>query len=447
MMNGPYYRNNSRSVPVQQPKVVSIPVHFVSSDKPQTNKHSSALKIQKVFRGHTVRKSVKKIVSIKNEVNEIENRLQNDAEFVDQLRNDAKERLRVNETLMSLLFKLDSVRGVGNGVRELRKSVAKKAVALQEKVDSIAQSSEEDHDDVINDEKTEFCDGDDVSNSIGNEVNGEDVKEVVDDDVTKNDQNSESVEDGVIDDVSNENRDQEELVVNEGMDEDSMKGCDDDVSSNVRNLESVENEHQDVKEGVEKKCDDDDVSKSCCDHETVVNEDRAADEGVTKECGGDDVSRRCCEKGMVEKLMCDNAKMMKLMIQISERNEMQTRMINSLSKRVEQLEKAFMSDKSRRRKKCTVNMGKGTSSGPGRNVATRHQRHHGPRIGFPSTKVLATAHHDQGATRLTHANNIKGSMMIRAGYLSWTCFYIVQSNTCRVDFANGIMYMNTFDTG
>ncbi|PWA64090.1 hypothetical protein CTI12_AA347650 [Artemisia annua] len=311
MMNGPYYRNPSRSVPVQKPKVVSIPVHFVSSDKPQTNKHSSALKIQKVFRGHTVRKSVNKIVSIKNEVNEIEERLENDVVFVKLLRSDAKERLRVNETLMSLLFKLDSVRGVEIGVRELRKYVAKKAVALQEKVDSIAQTLEHD-DDVSNGD-------DDVCNSIGNKVNGEDVKEVVVDDVRKNDQNSESVEDHVIDDVSNENRDQEELV------------------------ESVENE-QDVKEGIENRLiDDDDVSKSCCDQE-----------GSVKGCGDDDASKSCCDKGTVEKLMCDNAKMMKLMIQISERNEMQTRMINSLSKRVEQLEKAFMSDKSRRRKKSST---------------------------------------------------------------------------------------------
>ncbi|PWA63709.1 IQ motif, EF-hand binding site, BAG domain protein [Artemisia annua] len=309
-MNGPYYRNHSRSVPVQQPKVVSIPVHFVSSDhQPQTNistlKHSSALKIQKVFRGHTVRKSVKKIVSIKNEVNEIEKRLQNDVVFVKLLRSDAKERLRVNETLMSLLFKLDSVRGVGNGVRDLRKSVAKKAVALQEKVDSIAQTLEHD-DDVSNGD-------DDVCNSIGNK----------------------------------------ELVVNEAMNEDSVKECDDDVGSNVENEQDVKEavENRVIDEGSVKKCDDD-VSKSCCDHETVVNEVGVTEEG-TMECGGgdDDVSKRCCDKGMVEKLMCDNAKMMKLMIQISERNEMQTRMINSLSRRVEQLEKAFMSDKSRRRKK------------------------------------------------------------------------------------------------
>ncbi|GJT56068.1 IQ motif, EF-hand binding site, BAG domain protein [Tanacetum coccineum] len=421
MMNGPYYRNRSRSVPVHKPKVVSIPVHFISSDhhQPQTNKHSSAaLKIQKVFKGHTVRKALKKIVSIKNQVDEIGKRLQNDALFVKMLRNDAKERLRVNETLMSMLFKLDSVRGVENGVREVRKSVAKKAVALQEKVDTIAQtfegdddvsngeqaelrdvSNEEDvvneamnedsmkecDDDVRNDEEAEL---DDVSNGIGNEVNEEDAKEdVVDHDVS-NDQKTElcDVSNGIQirvnadvvddDDVSKKNRDQELAVNNEAMNEDSMKECDydvsrnnvdsigqtfedyvddvsneefvkdvvvdDDVSNNVGNQESVDN-REDVKESLMKICYDD-VSRSCCDQEMAVDEDQ--------KCGDDDIIKRCCDKGMVEKLVSDNAKMMRLMIQISERNEMQTRMINSLSKRVEQLEKAFIvSDKSRRRKK------------------------------------------------------------------------------------------------
>ncbi|GKC45753.1 BAG family molecular chaperone regulator 6-like protein [Tanacetum coccineum] len=148
------------------------------------------------------------------------------------------------------------------------------------------------------------------------------------------------------------NLDEQELVVNE-----AMKECDDDVSNNnVQNHEFVENE-EDVKECVEnhaadegsvEKCDDG-VSKSCCDHEMVVNDDH-------QEGGGDDdVSKRFCDEGMVEameKLKCDNAKMMKLMIQISERNEMQTRMINWLSKRVEHLEKAFiMSDNKSRRKR------------------------------------------------------------------------------------------------
>ncbi|PWA80756.1 hypothetical protein CTI12_AA159960 [Artemisia annua] len=161
--------------------------------------NSSALKIQKLFRGFVARKSVNKIVSIKNEVNEIKKRLLNDVAFVKLIRNDAKERLRER-----------------------------------------------------------------------------------DDDVSNNAKNSESVlnEDGIIDEGSN-----------------------------------------------------DEVSKNCC-------------EGVNE---------GSLNKGkmevVMEKLMCDSAKMMKLMIQISKRNKMQTWLINSLSRRVEHVEKAFMNDKLRRKKK------------------------------------------------------------------------------------------------
>jgi len=55
----------------------------------------------------------------------------------------------------------------------------------------------------------------------------------------------------------------------------------------------------------------------------------------------------------------------------------------------------------------------------------------GPTIGLPWTKVSATAHQDQGATHVSGADNIKGSMMIIAGCLSWSCFYIVQAITLK----------------
>ncbi|KAK3034701.1 hypothetical protein RJ639_032462 [Escallonia herrerae] len=44
---------------------------------------------------------------------------------------EVRVRVRVNKTLMALLFKLDSVQGVDLGVRDLRKGVIKKAIALQ----------------------------------------------------------------------------------------------------------------------------------------------------------------------------------------------------------------------------------------------------------------------------------------------------------------------------
>ena len=115
---------------------MSIPVQFVGSGRGGSESDSSALKIQKVFRGFLVRKSVKKIAAIRREVDEVERRISRE-EALESMKNDPKERLRVNETLMSLLFRLDSVRGIDSGVRDCRKSVIKRAIALQEFLDSI----------------------------------------------------------------------------------------------------------------------------------------------------------------------------------------------------------------------------------------------------------------------------------------------------------------------
>ena len=82
-----------------------------------------------------MRKSVKKIAAIRREVDEVERRISRE-EVLESMK-DPKERLRVNKTLMSLLFRLDSVKGVDLGVRDCRKSVIKRAIALQEFLDSI----------------------------------------------------------------------------------------------------------------------------------------------------------------------------------------------------------------------------------------------------------------------------------------------------------------------
>ncbi|KAI9125856.1 hypothetical protein K1719_003274 [Acacia pycnantha] len=118
------------------PKVVSIPVHFVGSERSRSD---SALKIQKALRGFLVRKSLKKIAAISNEVNQIERRIL-DHETIELIRRDSRERLRISETLMNLLLRLDSVTSVDFGVRGCRKSVIKKTIALQEKLDLIASA-------------------------------------------------------------------------------------------------------------------------------------------------------------------------------------------------------------------------------------------------------------------------------------------------------------------
>nr|XP_043625363.1 WAT1-related protein At2g39510-like [Erigeron canadensis] len=51
----------------------------------------------------------------------------------------------------------------------------------------------------------------------------------------------------------------------------------------------------------------------------------------------------------------------------------------------------------------------------------------GPTIGLPWTKASSTGHQTQTTTPINPEDNIKGSMMIIAGCLSWSCFYIVQA--------------------
>ncbi|XP_076941204.1 WAT1-related protein At2g39510-like [Bidens hawaiensis] len=55
----------------------------------------------------------------------------------------------------------------------------------------------------------------------------------------------------------------------------------------------------------------------------------------------------------------------------------------------------------------------------------------GPAIGLPWTKDSTTKHQQQSATHVSPGDNIKGSMMIIAGCLSWSCFYIVQAITLK----------------
>ena len=79
---------------------------------------------------------MKKIAAIRREVDEVERWISRE-EALESMKKDPKERLRVNEMLMSLLFWLDSVRSVDLGVRDCQKSVIKREIALQEFLDSI----------------------------------------------------------------------------------------------------------------------------------------------------------------------------------------------------------------------------------------------------------------------------------------------------------------------
>ncbi|PIM97950.1 hypothetical protein CDL12_29574 [Handroanthus impetiginosus] len=413
------------------PRVVQIPVHFVGTE--QVDRDGSALKIQKVVRGFLVRKFLKKIRDIKVQVDEIEERLSK-SEVVEMVRRDERERLRMNESLMSLLFKLDSICGIDFGVRGCRKAVIRKAIALQERIDAIVavdlegngetvdEEAEINSDDPVKpkdlSENVEFqgtledgsCVGGDADHIMKDEVNeGKDDRIEIkasdssnqSDDPVKQKDLSENVEfQGTLEDGSCVGGEAGHIMkdeVNEGKDDrieikasDSSNQSDDpgkpkDLSKNVEFQGTFEDggcgggevDHimkDEVNEGedniidvgvdrevkvVEPKCignggaheDLDSVEEGLSekDEKEKSGDGFEKEDWKPKEGNGVDDNKR--NRELLERIMEDNEKMMRLMTQLFERNEAQMRMLNALTNRVELLEKAFVCDKQRKKKK------------------------------------------------------------------------------------------------
>ncbi|XAR65725.1 hypothetical protein NMG60_11009926 [Bertholletia excelsa] len=130
-----------------QTNTIEIPVDSDSSPVPITVhlpvESSAAVKIQSAYRSYVVRTLVKKISAVNSEANRLERLIQRQ-ETVDALRSDDRERIRVNEELMALLLRLDSVPGFDPTVRELRRHVSRRIVGLQEIVDAVSDQTVED---------------------------------------------------------------------------------------------------------------------------------------------------------------------------------------------------------------------------------------------------------------------------------------------------------------
>ncbi|XP_010263430.1 PREDICTED: uncharacterized protein LOC104601691 [Nelumbo nucifera] len=424
-MENPFFRNywssthprycspNLRIIPVSHhmkspsTNVISIPIRFVSEEK----RPAAALKIQKCFRGFLIRKNVKKIIEIKKEVDEVEQRISR-RKTVDLIRTDAKEQLRVNETLMSLLFRLDSVRGVDSGVRECRKKVIKKAIALQEKMDAI----------VAGDQAATVVDGvgsngqilggdDGVGSSSGTSEtfagDGDrflDLRESTDSSdrceatvsqaleiehpasslydsrilCNSNDQTLEIGDSYMIDSVDREQQSEDTiqtLALRVGPEE----NCDAQVetqdaeretsgSGSVETLqdiyptplaggdvteettetekpkESSEKSHENlIKEGKEGRTEKEVNGMEIQQYETKSEGCVTVDEKENRE---ENVSNR----KMMERMIEDNGRLMELMTELFERNAEQSRLMSSLTQMVQQLEKAFMCERLKRKK-------------------------------------------------------------------------------------------------
>lgn len=103
--------------------------------------------IQSAYRGYAVRRwepliKLKQVMEVKMKVAELKGNIQAFESSLD-IQGFDKWRTVIGETIMSLLLKLDTIQGVHPSIRDLRRSVAKELVGLQEKVDHIAQKKVE----------------------------------------------------------------------------------------------------------------------------------------------------------------------------------------------------------------------------------------------------------------------------------------------------------------
>ncbi|XP_050368193.1 BAG family molecular chaperone regulator 5, mitochondrial [Argentina anserina] len=123
--------SSSTQVPVQSSGTpIPITLHVPQS--------TAAVKIQSAYRSHLIRNLYKTIAAVHSEADEFRRLIQSQ-DTVDAVRSSEREKLKVNEALMKLLLKLDSVPGVDPTVREARRKVSRRIVGLQEIVDAIVQ--------------------------------------------------------------------------------------------------------------------------------------------------------------------------------------------------------------------------------------------------------------------------------------------------------------------
>ncbi|GMP73415.1 hypothetical protein CsSME_00031180 [Camellia sinensis var. sinensis] len=113
--------------PNPQPQTLTTEIPVQSS----TSTAAAAVKIQS------------KISAVNSEATNLERLIQRQ-ETVDAIRGDPRERIRMNEALMGLLLRLDSVPGFDQTVRELRRHVSRRIVGMQEILDAISDARLED---------------------------------------------------------------------------------------------------------------------------------------------------------------------------------------------------------------------------------------------------------------------------------------------------------------
>ncbi|XP_050288345.1 BAG family molecular chaperone regulator 5, mitochondrial [Quercus robur] len=134
-----YTFHNDRSTPPPKPNSTEIPIQFSPKTAQSRSQSNSATKIQSAYRAHAIRTLYKKISAVSSEADHLQRLIQRQ-ETVDAIRSNEREKLRMNEALMGLLLKLDSVPGFNPTVREARRKVSRRIVALQEILDAVSEA-------------------------------------------------------------------------------------------------------------------------------------------------------------------------------------------------------------------------------------------------------------------------------------------------------------------
>ncbi|XP_042502306.1 BAG family molecular chaperone regulator 6-like [Macadamia integrifolia] len=418
----PRYSSFAREVPIHRrqtnsPKVVTIPVHFVSSEKSRSD---AALKIQKVLRGFLIRKNLRKISAIRREVDEIDRRISME-ETIQLMGRDPKERLKMNEMLMALLFRLDTVPGINSGVRDCRKALIKRIISLQERLDAIVNGDDStidkkdggetesqtlDMEDIsdspsfkcesVAEELVQTLDTKESASSLGScedMVNGtletKDLSKSLDDSSTLGDAaDQEQALDLQSHVASSANSGDQEPFLGaaecQNLEPEAYDESRDDGDTPVEALNKADREVHAFEESgavAEKDTEEENVMESSqCSHQSMVEEGEEETlkgledvketnsnlkPGITnvgnldgspspaaenREKNRNDINKSN-GRDLMERVVEDNERLMGLMTELLERNELQTMLINSLSQRVEQLERAFVSERLKRKKK------------------------------------------------------------------------------------------------
>ncbi|KAK1307168.1 hypothetical protein QJS10_CPA10g01904 [Acorus calamus] len=133
---------NDQTTPPSKPIPIDIPNSSPVSIPVALPRSTTAIKIQATYRSHLTRSLVRRISAVDSEATRLERLIQSQ-DTVDAVRSDERERLRLSEALMRLLFSLDSVPGFFPAVRDLRRRVSRRIVGLQEILDAVVAMAEE----------------------------------------------------------------------------------------------------------------------------------------------------------------------------------------------------------------------------------------------------------------------------------------------------------------